>query len=280
MPETSIISVSGIHTPVVDVGPAGAAEAALFVHGNPGSHADWDDLIGRVSGFLRCVAFDMPGFGQADKPHDFDYSVPGYADFIESARSQLGLRRVHLVVHDFGGPFALEWAAAHLADVASVTILNAPPVQGYRWYLLARLWRTPGVGELVQRTLIGPTFGLVVRRGHPLGLPRAVVDRMYRDYDAGTRRTVLQLYRATDAARMVSVDAAVFAAADIPALVVWATADVYMATPFAYRHRDAFPSARVVELPRHGHFLLAEDPAAVAELVLPFLRQQAAAGAA
>lgn len=289
------ITVAGLGTRLLESSPAelaDATEGVLFVHGNPGSRLDWADLVGRVGAFARAAAFDMPGFGQADKPVPapprgevgdgdlaaFDYTVPAYAAFIEAARRQLGLRRVHLVLHDFGGPFGLQWAAGHLSDVAGVTIINAPPVQGYRWYLLARAWRTPLLGELVQRTLVGPTFKWIAGRGHPKGLPRGLLDRMYRDYDAGTRRAVLALYRATDARQMVTVPSATFAAADVPALVLWSTHDVYMSTRFAYVHRAAFPSARVVEIPDRGHFLLAEDPDVVAEHVVPFLRARVAGG--
>lgn len=286
------ITVAGLATRVIEAAPpdAGeAAEAVLFIHGNPGSRLDWSDLVGRVGTFARAVAFDMPGFGQAGKPVPvkpdgsdaaFDYTVPAYARFIDAARRQLGLQRVHLVLHDFGGPFGLQWAAGHLGDVASVTIINAPPVQGYRWYLLAKAWRTPILGELVQWTLIGPTFKWIAGRGHPKGLSRAFLDRMYADYDAGTRRAVLALYRATDARRMVTADAAHFAAADIPTLVLWSARDVYMSTRFAYVHRAAFPSARVVEIPDRGHFLMAEDPDVVAEHAVPFLRERAAQASA
>ena len=51
----------------------------MFVHGNPGTGADWQDLMSSVGEFARAVAPDMPGFGDADKPKDFDYTVPGYS---------------------------------------------------------------------------------------------------------------------------------------------------------------------------------------------------------
>lgn len=278
------LTFAGIATRRLEAAPAGRdadGEAVLFVHGNPGSRLDWADLVARVGAFARAVAIDLPGFAQAGKPppDEFPYTVPAYADWLEAARTALGLRRVHLVVHDFGGPFALQWAASRLEDVASVTVINAPPVQGYRWYLLARAWRTPVLGELVQRSLVGPTFKWTAGRGHPSGLPRGFLDRMYADYDAGTRRAVLALYRATDARRMVSVDASTFAAADLPSLVVWSDHDVYMDTRFAYAHRAAFPSAEVVVLPDRGHFVLAEDPEAVAAHVVPFLRARVGAAA-
>lgn len=277
MPTQRLLTVAGLSTPLLEAGPAEASEALWFIHGNPGSRLDWADLVERVGLFARAVAFDNPGFGEADKPTDFDYSVPGYARFLEAARQELGIRRAHLVLHDFGGPFGLEWAGGRLGEVASVTILNAPPVQDYRWYLLAHAWQTPVLGELVQATLFKPIFRATVRRGHPKGLPEDFIDRMFRDYDGRTKRAVLALYRATDARRMVATDAAVFARAGIPALVAWAGRDVYMAPRYAYVHRQAFPSARIVELPDLGHFLLAEDPERVAEVVVPWLRERVGA---
>ena len=37
----------------------------------------------------------------------------GYAAFVDAALAALGIERVHLVLHDFGGPIGLAWAATH-----------------------------------------------------------------------------------------------------------------------------------------------------------------------
>ncbi|MDP8953075.1 MAG: alpha/beta fold hydrolase [Actinomycetota bacterium] len=76
----------------------------VFSHGNPGSSRDWERLSSRAGEFGRAVAPDMPGFGRADKPEDFDYTVEGYARHLDGVMVELGIRRAHLVVHDFGGP--------------------------------------------------------------------------------------------------------------------------------------------------------------------------------
>jgi pimeloyl-ACP methyl ester carboxylesterase len=39
---------------------AAATEAAVFIHGNPGSSEDWQTLMTDVSAIGRVVAFDMP----------------------------------------------------------------------------------------------------------------------------------------------------------------------------------------------------------------------------
>jgi pimeloyl-ACP methyl ester carboxylesterase len=268
------VEVEGLHAPVIGSGPAGAGEAVLFVHGNPGSRLDWADLVARVGGTgVRAVALDLPGFAQADKPDSFPATVSDYAAFIEGARRQLGIERAHLVLHDFGGAFGLAWAAVHPEAFASVTIVNAPPVSGYRWYPLAHVWRTPLAGELLHATLVKPTFEALARRGHPRGLPQPFLDRMWRDYDGGTRRTVLRLYRATDARRMVPADPSTFRTLDRPAAVIFGMHDAYIPRRYAEQHRDAFPNARFIAMPESGHFPMADDPEGLARAVLPFIQE-------
>ena len=131
------------------------------MHGNPGSAADWKDLAGRTGAFARAVAFDMPGFGHADKPRDFEYTVPGEARFLDAALSDLGIERVHFVLHDLGGPWGMEWAASHPDRVASVVLFNTGAFVDYHWHILARIWQTPVLGELLMAT------------SQPVGVPHA-----------------------------------------------------------------------------------------------------------
>jgi pimeloyl-ACP methyl ester carboxylesterase len=264
----------GIRTPLIEAGPRDATEAVVFVHGNPGSSADWADLVARTGEFARAVAFDMPGFGRADKPDGFDYSVPGYERFLQAAMDELGIERAHLVLHDTGGWFGQEWAGRHPDAFASAVLINTPPGWDYRWYLLARAWRARGVGELMHATLIRPFFDFNVNLGSGPRLPKAFVDRMWRDYDRGTRRAVVRLYRATDVHRLVSVPPSLFAELDRPALVVFGTADPYIPRRFAEAHRRSFPHARIELLEGSGHWPFVDDPEGVAALVVPFLREQ------
>lgn len=267
------IRVQGMRSPVIEAGPSGAAEAAVFVHGNPGSSRDWERLVAAVGEHGRAVALDMPGFGQADKPDTFDYTIEGYADFFDAALTELGVERAHVIMHDFGGPFGLAWATRHPEAFASAVLINTGVLIDYRWHVLARVWRTPVLGELFQATATRPGFRLLLRRGNPRGLPREFVDRMYDDYDRGTRRAVLRLYRATPP-NLLAARAARLRTLDRPALVIWGAADPYLPVEQAERQRESFPHARVVVLERSGHWPFADDPQAVERAVVPFLRER------
>jgi len=271
----SQIAIDKVRSFFIEASPKGykkSEEAVVFVHGNPGSSEDWVDLVKQVGKFARSVAFDMPGFGRSDKPKDFNYTVRGYAKFLGKGLQKLGIKKAHLVLHDYGGPFGLTWAASNPGAFASVVLINAPPVSDYRWYFLAKVWRTPLAGELLHCFVPRWFFRLVVEWGYPGRLPDEFIERMWYDYDRRTRDAVLKLYRATDAKKMVSKSPSFFQRLNRPALVLWGQPDVYMPNEFAKQHQDSFPSAKVVLLREGGHWPFIQSPEKVGLVISSFLQ--------
>ncbi len=267
------MELAGARTPVLDTGGS-ASSAVLFLHGNPGCGRDWVPLMEQVGSFCRAIAPDMPGFGQAAKPDTFNYTVAGYADHITALVDALGLQHVHLVLHDFGGPWGLTWAAANPSRVRSLTLFNVGVLRGYRWHYLARIWRMPIIGEIFQATTSRLTFRAVLRHGNPRGLPREFVDGMYDNYDRGTRRAILQLYRATsNLGAAADALSAALRPLDLDTLVLWGRADPYLPHRFAEEQRDVFPRAEVIYLDDSGHWPFIDNPAAVDAAVIPFLQK-------
>jgi pimeloyl-ACP methyl ester carboxylesterase len=256
------LTVHGVRTIVREHGSSRDGEAVVFVHGNPGSGADWDRLLRRAGRHARAIAWDAPGFGQADKPRDFPQTVDAHADFITAMLDALAVRRVHLCVHDFGGPWALAWATREPSRLAGLVLIDTGVLLGYRWHALARIWRAPGLGELFMATTSRWAFRLLVGRwGNPRGLPAEFVDRMYRDFDRATRRAVLRLYRSfADPAGWSAARSATLIELDLPVLVVWGAHDPYIGVAQAEIQRRTFPRAEVVVLPGSGHWPFADDP--------------------
>ena len=273
---TGEVRVDGVRSPTIEAGSPDAAEAAVFVHGNPGSADDWAALVERTGEHGRAVALDMPGFGRADKPAGFDYTMQGYARHLAGALEQLGVQRAHLVLHDFGGPWGLQWAADHPDAFASATLVNTGVLLDYRWHALAKVWRTPRLGELFMRTTTRSGLALALRRGQSKPLPRERVDAMYAaSKDPGTQRAVLSLYRATPDTALGRPREAL-RPLDRPALVVWGVGDPYIKVEQAWRQRETFPRAKVVRLEGCGHWPMFDDPDRLAEAVVPFLAEQLA----
>lgn len=272
------IEVGGVRTRLREAGSGASPEAVVCVHGNPGSGADWLGLLARVGEFGRAVAWDAPGFGQAGKPSAFPQTVEGHAGYLGAVLDHLEIERVHLVLHDFGGPWGLVWAAAHPDRFASVVLVDTGVLLGYRGHLLAWLWQTPVLGELLMATTGRSTFRLLLRRGDPRdgsrGLPEPFVDRMYRDFDRDTRRAVLRLYRATARdTRPIRRLVTALPPLDRPALVVWGAHDRFLPVRLAERQRVVFPSADVRVFGGSGHWPFIDDPDRVKPVIVEFLRR-------
>lgn len=278
VPTRTSVEVDGIEDRVVLAGPGESSEAVVFVHGNPGSADDWEGLaLACAAQGLRAVALDMPDFGQTHAPDGFEHTVAGYAAFLDHALQKLAVERAHLVLHDFGGPFGLVWAAAHPDRLASVTLIDTGILPGYRWHRMARIWRTPVLGELSQALTFRSGFRRALAAAEPKGLPREFMDRMYDQYDSRTKRAVLKLYRSADDPGAAGAElAAWMAPRDIPALVIWGQGDSYLPCSYAERQREAFPSAEVHVLADSGHWPFVDAPQVVERLLLDFLGRVAA----
>jgi pimeloyl-ACP methyl ester carboxylesterase len=266
------LQVGDVRTRLLRAGPDEGAEAIVFVHGNPGSATDFEGLLAAAGELGRAVAFDMPGFGATAAPPGFGFDVAAYAAFLDAALAELEIERVHLVLHDFGGPFGLAWGVEHLDRWASVTLINIGLMPGYSWHSLARRWRTPVIGELMHVWIPRSAWRRSMQSGSPRGMPMEFVDKMYDEYDRETRSTVLKLYRATpDPGGMADELGPTIAAAEIPALVVWGAADPFIGVEYAERQREFFDVRDVVILADSGHWPFQDDPEPVRDALVSFL---------
>ena len=265
------ITAMGIRTRVLEAGPE-SDEAIVFIHGGPGSANDWEYFLPRAGEFARAVAFDLVGFGQADKPSYLGYSGPVWATFVQHVMTELGIRRAHLVANDLGGEAATHWAAAHPDAFASAAFVNTGALIDYRWHAIATLTRLPVFGAL--SVLLGGVGIRPAMRLYEPPLPKAVLERWRREYDVGSRRAIMRFYR-NASAPATSPLVETLRRLDRPALVIWGERNRFVPVRHAADQRKSFPSAEIVPLPGCGHYPHLQAPELVAEHLVPFLRTQA-----
>ncbi|MEM8544448.1 MAG: alpha/beta hydrolase [Cyanobacteria bacterium P01_H01_bin.119] len=104
----------------------GSGEPSLiFLHYFSGAAESWRWVIEQLTPDFRCVAIDLPGFGQA--PPLANPSLAAYGDYIGNALKQLEIKNGILVGHSMGGKLALQVATTpRLAALLSQVILVAP----------------------------------------------------------------------------------------------------------------------------------------------------------
>jgi pimeloyl-ACP methyl ester carboxylesterase len=143
----------------------GEGPTVVLVHGVPASSFLYRKLIPRLADQgMRAVALDFPGLGLADRPEAFDYRWSGLATWLGEAIDALELNRVHLVVHDIGGPIGCEWAVRNPDRVLSLTALNtdlSPATFRRPWSM--QPFAVPVLGPVWLRASPSPVFGLLFR---------------------------------------------------------------------------------------------------------------------
>lgn len=157
-------TADGVQSFVLDEG-ASDADPVVCLHGVPASSFLYRGVVPELARRgLRGIAFDLPGLGLAARPDDFDYSWTGLGKWAGAALDALGLDRVHLVVHDIGGPVGFEIAAAAPDRVRSILLLNTIVavdtfhrpwmMEPFAHQVLGRVWLTTARVPMVFRTLM------------------------------------------------------------------------------------------------------------------------------
>jgi pimeloyl-ACP methyl ester carboxylesterase len=225
----------------------------LWLHGVPDHGELWTPFLEKVGG----VAPDLPGFGASAKRGDLDYSIEGYANWLERFCAHAELDRVRLVTHDWGA-VGLAFAQRAPERIARLVAIDVVPfLPGYRWHAIARAWRVPVLGEAAMGMAIGP----VVRRLLPPGRAAPVLEA----FDPGTQRAILRLYRSSPpdvlaraGARLGDVQA--------PALVLHGERDRYIPARFADGLAAALGDGRVEHVAGAGHWPWLDRPELIARV--------------
>jgi proline iminopeptidase len=105
----------------------GAGTPLLFLHGGPGYNSySFEAQAGKaLEGKLRMIYLDQRGSGRSERPWTGAYSMPIMVEDIEALRKQLGVPKLALMGHSFGGALALEYAAAYPGHVDRLVLVSA-----------------------------------------------------------------------------------------------------------------------------------------------------------
>jgi proline iminopeptidase len=126
------VDVPGGHVWTATYG-AGPATPLLVLHGGPGMPSYYLERLAGLASERPVVFFDQLGCGRSDRPDDASlWTVDRAVDEVEAVRRGLGLGRVHVLGHSWGGFLGLAHATRHGEHVASL-VLSSPLVSTSAW---------------------------------------------------------------------------------------------------------------------------------------------------
>jgi haloalkane dehalogenase len=253
----------------------GEGDPVLLLHGEPTWAYLYRTMIPPLAGAARVVAPDYAGFGRSDKPTDIRwYTYDRHVESIVRLVEELDLRRVTVVVQDWGGPIGLRLAVEHPDRVDRLVILNTGIFAG----------RPPSdewlrFRDLVRRVGGGLQPGQLVRISCLTKLPDEVVAA----YDAPfptpeSKAGALAFPELVPTHAEHPTAAAMNAVRDAlrdwekPALVLFSDSDPVFSPRVGERFAGLIPGAEPAEVVEGaGHFLQEDAGPRIAERVLRFL---------
>jgi haloalkane dehalogenase len=126
------VDVLDSHMAYVDVG---VGDPIVLLHGNPTSSYLWRNVIPQLDGVARCLAPDLIGMGRSGKAAGGRYRLADHARYLDAWLETLDLRRVTLVVHDWGSALGFHWARRHVDRIRALVYMEAivRPVTWAEW---------------------------------------------------------------------------------------------------------------------------------------------------
>jgi pimeloyl-ACP methyl ester carboxylesterase len=261
-----------------------AGTTMLAIHGFRGDHHGLESIAAHLPE-VRTIVPDLPGFGLSAPLARSD--VDGYVRWLRGFHAALGLDdRAVVLGHSFGSIVT----AAAVADglrtrrLVLVNPIAAPALRGPRavgtgiavaYYRLGAVLPRPlGLALLRNRGIVRAMSVAMLKSREPR-LRRWVHDQHDRFFSAfADRRVVLEAFRTS-----VSHDVSEYAdRIDVPVLLIAAERDDITAVPEQEALTERLPDATLVVIPRVGHLVHYETPAAAADAIRASLATPEPAG--
>ena len=259
---------------------AGQGPVLLLLHGLGCDHTTWEPVIDALAKRYTVIAPDLLGHGRSAKPRA-DYSVGGYANAMRDLITVLGVDKVTVVGHSFGGGIAMQFAY-QFPERTERLILVASGGLGPEVTPAIRAITTPGFHQVLGvLTLPGVRHvgmaGLRALSATPLKHARDLdeVANIYDSFkDPYARAAIRHVVRAVVDwnGQIVTMADRAYLTEAMPMCVVWGRDDRVIPVRHANNVGELAPKARVEVIPNAGHFPHKDHPHRFAKIVHEFIR--------
>ncbi len=254
---------------------AGAGDdVVLCLHGWPQHWYEWRNLMPALADRHRVIALDQRGFGWSEAPAD-GYEKENLADDVLAVLDELGLERVKLVGHDWGGWIGFLLCLREPERFQRYLALNILPPWTSMRAMAPHLWRfwyqwlilSPGIGYRLHRS--GKFIPKVLAGG---SVRREVWDdaTLHAFSDTFTEperaRAAVQMYRVFNLREVGPIARGRYAKArlQVPTKLLFGTGDAALNHNLLSGYEQHADDMTLEKVDNCGHFIADEMPDLVA----------------
>ena len=254
----------------VAYGVFGDGPPVVLVHGTPSFSFLWRNIVPRLAGRYAVYVYDLPGFGASERCGGRDVSIAAQGRILAELVEHWGLEEPAVAGHDIGGGIVLR---AHLLEGVGfrrISLLDA---------VVLTPWGTPALGHVKEnlgayRTMPDEVFEAYVAS--------RLMTATSRPMDAGVLESYLSRWRGPggkeaylrkDEALLLRDTAEVeplLGTVGVPVRILWGGKDTWLDPSQAEALAARIPGSEVRIVSGAGHFVMEDEPGAVAEILADF----------
>lgn len=248
---------------------SGSGPLLILLHGYLVSGRDWSRVLPALSEKFRCVVPDLPGFGESEKPADFNYTREGFAETVLDLMAGLDAPRANICGHSMGGSVAMTLAADHPDRVGKLAVINSVSYP-FKPPFTAKLVGMPAIGPFIFKTLYNKLIfkdyfkNSVFAPGFKMD--EGDLDYFYRCFDRPEARE--SAYRAFGAATDLTSLVPKVTRVKASTLIIWGELDPMFPISLAQRLSRDILGSQLHTLPGCGHAPPVEQPERTASLLI------------
>jgi pimeloyl-ACP methyl ester carboxylesterase len=263
------VNVDGV---TINYDVQGEGEPLLLIPYLSADHACYAFQLPAYTEHFSCIALDLPGTGESDKPAG-PYSTEVYADQVAAFLGAIGIEQAHIAGVSLGAAVGMHLAARYPGCVRSLSLHSAWDTSDPYLKTIMELWRTvastlPTVADTVIQAIFPLCFTpeMYVRRPE-------FVDTLA-DFVRGRPAQPLDAFLAQSEAAMAHDVSPVLGEIGVPSLITVGARDLVCSRRFADRINSRISGSELVVFEHLSHAGLHEDPETFNRTTLDFLRRQ------
>jgi pimeloyl-ACP methyl ester carboxylesterase len=247
----------------------GEGEPLLLIPYTSADHACYAFQLPAYTEHFSCIAIDLPGSGESDKPAG-PYSTDGYADQVAAFLEAIGIERAHVAGMSLGAAVGIHLTARHPGRVRSLSLHSGWDASDDYLKVVLEQWRTmapalPTVADVVIQGIFPWCFTPEVYVDRP-----EFVDTLV-DFVRGRPPQPLDAFLAQTDAVIAHDASAVLGEIDAPTLITFGARDLVCGARFAERLKSGIGGSELVVFEHLSHAGLHEDPETFNRATLDFL---------
>ncbi|MDP3948880.1 MAG: alpha/beta hydrolase [bacterium] len=228
--------------------------ALLFLHGWRAEGSVWFPALENFNSENSIYCLDLPGFGKSELPRE-PYCVENYSEIVSGFISKLGLEKVVIIGHSFGGRVAIKFASKHPDFLRGIVLIDSAGFVN-RTFLnkLKRIIAKP----------LKPIFKLKPFHGLRKSIYRLIGSE---DYMATPqlRETYLKVIGEDLSEDMKRIDT--------PTMIIWGAQDKDTPLKYAHKMNESIKNSKLSVLSGAGHFSFLDKKEEFSDALRNFLIQ-------